>query len=210
LPTAFENEPPKTKEERLIETKLNRAEAAIDKEDYEQAEQIYIDISKMELSDKQKITLFDGMGDLYCHYWDYKKALEYYKKALLLKEKLFGKADIMVADSYIIIGKICYYDNYNKSVTEKYFDDALDIYITVFEEDSLEVADLYYKIGNVYFDLGKYDKVLAYYEKAVKIREKVLGKKHEDTKQTYTTIADIYAVLGNKEKANVYYQKAEW
>jgi tetratricopeptide (TPR) repeat protein len=139
--------------DKFIETKLKQAEEAVGKYDYKQAEEIYNDLLKMELPDKLKIALYDGMGELYYYqYGGSKTVLRYYQKALDLKINLFGKLDVTVADSYINIGKVYYNDKDNdndKEIAEKYFDNALDIYRT--ELNKVKLENSYMNIGKIIY-----------------------------------------------------------
>ncbi len=51
-------------------------------------------------------------------------------------------------------------------------------------------------------------KALANLKKSLEIREKILGKKHPHTIQSYSDIGLLYEYFNNKELALRYYQKA--
>jgi tetratricopeptide (TPR) repeat protein len=66
----------------------------------------------------------------------------------------------------------------------------------------------YNNIGNVYDDLGDYDKALEYHNKALEIRKSVLGENHPDTASSYDNIGIVYRNLGDYDKALEYHFKA--
>jgi tetratricopeptide (TPR) repeat protein len=47
-------------------------------------------------------------------------------------------------------------------------------------------------LGNYYENQDDYQEALKWYEKALVIQEKVLGKDHPDTAETYNNIAFVY------------------
>ncbi|MBK9356574.1 MAG: tetratricopeptide repeat protein [Bacteroidales bacterium] len=75
-------------------------------------------------------------------------------------------------------------------------------------EESNEVADNYNAIGVVYHDKGDISTSLDNYLSALRIREKVLGYKHEDVATTLDNIGVLYCDLGNYQKALEYCEHA--
>ena len=159
-------------------------------------------------SEAEKAWRFNAIGQVY-HYkiGDYDKALEYYFKALEIREKVLGKEHPSTANSYNNIGTV-YSDmgDYDKAL-EYYFKD-LAISEKVLGKEHPDTATSYNNIGTVYSDKGDYDKALEYLFMAKDIREQKLGPEHPLTRKTYHNIGFVYEEMGNKEEAQKWYDKA--
>ena len=138
---------------------------------------------------------------------DYDKALEYYFKALEIREKVLDKEHPDIATSYNNIGSV--YDDkgdYDKAL--EYYFKALEIREKVLGKEHPDIATLYNNIGFVYGTKGDYDKALEYHLKALAIKEKVLGEEHPSTATLYNNIGYVYYSKGDYDKALEYHLKA--
>ena len=132
--------------------------------------------------------------------------MEYYLKALDIREKTLGAEHPDVATSYNSIGGI--YDSqgdYPKAL--EYYSKALDIREKTLGAEHPNVATSYNNIGNVYDSLGDYPKALEYYLKDLTICEKVLGAEHPNVATSYNNIGCVYDSQGDYSKALEYYLK---
>ena len=77
--------------------------------------------------------------------------------------------------------------------------------ISLDEEKTDKYIALY---SQILYTIGEYDKALEYYQKSLKIREKVYGKEHPDTAESYNNIGSVYNSKGEYDKALEYYQKS--
>jgi tetratricopeptide (TPR) repeat protein len=75
-------------------------------------------------------------------------------------------------------------------------------------DNSERLALLYHRLGVGDNALARYAKALEWYFKALATREKVLGKDHRDTAETYNNIAGVYYSQGDYAKALEWYEKA--
>ena len=167
--------------------------------------------SKEGFTDKENLNkiiyLFNQIGVGYYILGDYIQALEYYKKALAIDEKVYGKDHPETATSYNNIGLV--YNTLGEPAQAlEYHNKALAIKEKVYVKDHPETATSYNNIGSVYDELGDYQRALEYYNKALAIREKVYGKDHPDTAISYNNIGYIYYELSNYTQALEYYNKA--
>ena len=138
---------------------------------------------------------------------NYPKALEFYTKALNIREKVLGKDHPDTAFSYNNIGSVYYrMGNYPKAL--EFHTKALNIREKALGKDHPTTADSYNSIGNDYYYMGNYPKALEFYTKALNIREKILGKDHPDTAFSYNNIGAVYNAMGNYPKALEFHTKA--
>ena len=152
-------------------------------------------------------TSYNNIGAVYCSQGDYDKALEYYSKALAIKEKVLGLEHPDTATFYGNIGAVYYnLGDYDKAL--EYYFKALAIREKVLGKEHPSTATSYNNIGLVYDNLGDYDKALEYYFKALAICEKVLGPEHPSTATSYGNIGAVYYKLGDYDKALEYFSKA--
>ena len=151
--------------------------------------------------------LYHRIGWSYDDLGDYNKALEYYGKALEIRESKLGKDHPDTAATYNNIALV--YDNkgdYDKAL--EYYGKALEIRESKLGEDHPYTAATYNNIAEAYRAKGDYDKAMEYYGKALKIKESKLGKDHPDTATTYNNIAAVHYAKGDYDKALEYYGKA--
>jgi hypothetical protein len=130
-----------------------------------------------------------GLGFMYgCQY---KEAMEWYERALAIRENVLGTEHFDIGIIYNNIAWVI------KGLGE--YDKALEWYkkaITTFEKvlgkEHPDTATTYNNIAEVYRSQGEYAKALEWYKKALAIDEKVLGKEHPDTAATCNNIAEVY------------------
>lgn len=134
------------------------------------------------------------------------KALNYYKKALKIDEKLANNS-LNLAKTYNNIAQH-YYDIKKYKKSKKYYKKALDIKKVILEESNLSLSITYNNLGFLYINLKKYKKALKYFKKALIIRKQKLKKNHYDLATTYFGIANTYNSLQKYKKAIKLYKKA--
>ena len=151
--------------------------------------------------------LYNEIGLVYYKQGDYEKALEYYRKALVIKEKQLGNNHPSTSITYNNIGLVYKKQGDYKKALE-YYRKALAIREKVLGKEHPDTATTYNNIGGVYYKQGDYEKMMEYYKKSLAIREKVLVKEHPDMATTYNNIGLVYNKQGNYEKALEYFSKA--
>ena len=152
-------------------------------------------------------SVFHNIGYGYYCMGDHDKALEYYGKALEIRESKLGKDHPYTATTYNNIAVV--YDakgDYDKAL--EYYGKALEIRESKLGKDHPDTAQTFNNIATVHYEKGDYDKALECYGKALEISESKLGKDHPDTATTYNNIAAVYDDMGDYDKALEYYMKA--
>jgi len=162
------------------------------------------------LSDSQLLAIADTLNNiarLYSKIRDCNKAIEIFKKVLLIRVEILGLRHLKTATSYNNIG-FAYngMSDYDKAL--EYYNKALEIREEVLGLRHPDTAQSYNNIGVVYDKIGDYTKALEYYNEALKIREEVLGLQHPNTADSYNNIGLACDSIGEYTKALEYYNEA--
>ena len=153
------------------------------------------------------VTTYNNIALVYQDQGDYVKALEYYKKALAIREKVQGPEHPDTATTYNNIAGV-YQDQGDYVKSLEYYKKALAISEKVQGLEHPDTATTYNNIAGVYKAQGDYVKSLEYYKKALAIREKVLGPEHPSTATTYNNIGRLYYDMHDYAEAKRYLQRA--
>ncbi len=165
-------------------------------------------ISAIEQEETETLaSVFHNIGYGYYYMGDYDKALEYFGKALEIRESKLGKDHPSTATTYNNIAKVFMaLGNYVKAL--EYLEKDMEISESKLGKDHTDTATTYNDIALVYSNMCDYGKSLMYYEKAKDIYESKLGKDHPYTATTYNNIALVYKAKGDYDNALEYYGKA--
>jgi tetratricopeptide (TPR) repeat protein len=141
---------------------------------------------------------------------DYTLALEFYKKALTIREKSLGVDHLDTALSYNNIGSV--YSEIGKyEMALKFLQKALAIREKSLGLEHTDTAKSYDNIGNAYIgdsyiEGEGYERALELYKKALAIREKALGLEHPDTATSYNNLGKVYGEMNKHEIALEFYR----
>ncbi len=137
----------------------------------------------------------------YAYYLQYEpdSALAYYQRTLEIRENLYGKNHIKVADIHDKIG-LAYDDRGDYQDALKYKLLAIKIAQELTGEE-LALGDFYTSAGASYELIGNYEKALSYYEEGFKYRRSVLDSTHLYIAASYNNIALIQEIKGAYEQA---------
>jgi tetratricopeptide (TPR) repeat protein len=159
-------------------------------------------------SDIDKARRYDAIGQVFRYsIGDYDKALEYYRKALKVREEVLGYEHPDTAMSYNNIGYVYWIKGMNDEAL-RYLNMAKDIREKILEPDHPDTATSYNNIGLIYRAKEEYDEALMYHNMALEIRERVLGQEHPDTAMSYNNIGYVYRNKNELDKALKYYKIA--
>ena len=137
----------------------------------------------------------------------YSISLEYFNKALAIREKVSGTEDPKVAAYCHNIGNVSSrLGDYPKAL--EYLNRALNIREKLLGLEHPDIAMSYNSIGGVYSHQGNDSKALEYLSKALTINEKIYGSKHPIVAASYNNVGYIYSRQGECPKALEYYNKA--
>lgn len=150
---------------------------------------------------------FNKVAVVYVTRGNYKKAQEYYRKALAICERILGTQHSNTATIYNNIALVYFWQaEYEKA--QEYYEKALEISEQVLGTYHHETATTYSNLGMVFYAQSEYEKAKEYNKKALAIRKRILGSNHPDTAVAYNNVALPYDALGEYETAQEYYAKA--
>ncbi|HEV7350949.1 tetratricopeptide repeat protein [Telluribacter sp.] len=138
---------------------------------------------------------------------EYQEAKELLEKAVLTKEKHFGKDHPETAASYhslALVFRVLGDYQEAKELLEK----AVLTNEKHFGKDHPETAASYHSLANVLRVLGEYQEAKELLEKAVLTKEKHFGKDHPETAKSYHSLALVLRELGEYEEAKELLEKA--
>ncbi|MEO8150384.1 MAG: tetratricopeptide repeat protein [Bacteroidia bacterium] len=116
------------------------------------------------------------IGEINFSITQHRKARQYFKLAMAIREKVNGKKSEACAQSLNSIGSLNFViGRYRKA--RKYYKQALEIREKVSGKDQSNYASTLNNIGACYYAKVKYDRALKYFQQALTIREKALGIK---------------------------------
>jgi tetratricopeptide (TPR) repeat protein len=153
---------------------------------------------------KQKIyegNAFNAIGTSFMNKGNYPKTLEYYLKALKVREEIGDKKG--VGSCYNNIG-VVYREQSNYPKALEYNLKALQIRTEIGDKQGMGVC--YSNIGSIYLSQSNYSNALEYNLKALKINEEINDK--HGIGDCYTYIGVVYYYQSNYPKALEYYLKS--
>jgi tetratricopeptide (TPR) repeat protein len=163
-----------------------------------------INLNPSELQDDAGIC--SSCGDLFSHFGEYDKALEFYQQCLKIELKKFGNGHPSVASSYNNIGSTWE----NKGECDKaleFYQKCLEIDLKNLGNQHPSVATSYLNIGLAWNNKGEYDKALEFYQKCLEIDLNTLGNQHPHVAVSYFRIGSAWKNKGEYDKALEFYQQ---
>ncbi len=172
--------------------------------DYQQALEAYLEAAQLESGNAEYLNM---VGKVYYILANYNKAIEYFKKALVLDTGAHGEEHPKVAIRWNNLGGAWFsLGNYQKAI--RYFEKALAIDRKSYGEEHPKVAIKWNNLGSAWSSLGNYQKAIGYYEKALAIDRKSYGEEHPSVARDCNNLGLAWSSLGNYQKAIRCYQKA--
>lgn len=131
---------------------------------------------------------------------DYEGSAKLSKQALELYENLSYIEDTLAAKAYYNLGVAN--KNLRKfTLAKSFFENALDIRMSVLGKNSLEVADTYEALGALNRELGDFPQALKYISTALGIKLSLQGQEGESVARTYYNLALIYFSTANYDRS---------
>lgn len=144
-----------------------------------------------------------NIGEVCKNKGDFAMALVWYKKALVIWEKMYGTDDLKTAIVYNNMAELYLNDEcYNDALS--LYQKALDIYSKALDTNHPDIAMLYSNMANALFLQRNFNDAMEWFMKALAIREKVLLPNDPDMASSYYNIAMVYYYQ------NEYDQALEW
>ncbi|MEM7133162.1 MAG: FxSxx-COOH system tetratricopeptide repeat protein [Chloroflexota bacterium] len=148
--------------------------------------------------------------ELGTHLWqigDYEGALRYAEKSHLVREELFGKDHLDVAESLTLLGRI--YRALGKFAdTKPYFERALAIRQKYLDSQHELIAESLQNLGRCHQELNQLHNAMAYLQQALEMYQQVLGKEHELVAECHNNVGTCSYTMGDHEKALSHLKRA--
>jgi tetratricopeptide (TPR) repeat protein len=173
----------------------------------EKAQQVYEILLKQATNENENAHIYDKLGSVKLLQGEYKEALTFYEKSLLIRRQLLSANDLDLAKSYCHIGLV-YYNMAEYSKTLSFYEKSSEIQQQSLPPNHPDLASTYNNIGSVYSKMGEYSKALSSYQKALEIKQKLLPSNHPDLAKLYDNIGLMYKDMSEYRKAISFHEKA--
>lgn len=176
--------------------------------------QIYGDLHPM------VATCIHSLGSVYASQGNLEKALGFYKKAYLIRLQILGETHPSTQNSQKEIARseamlnsalpdslssgniyMAYYNNHDYAKAQKSFSTALRVLMAHETDNSQQIADLYYTMGQIDAAEDDYPTGLRHCEKAIDIWEKTKGKTGANLAMAYYSVGLFCFAIKNYHKA---------
>jgi len=147
------------------------------------------------------------LGTLYNFLANYTQALLCLKRALDIREKVYGRRHPEVAMVQNIIGNVLLNQGKYKEAMN-YYESSLKTRLEYLGNDHPSVASSYNNIAIAYYDQGEYTFSLINYKRSLEIRCVCYGENHPDVAASYNNIGALYYDLKKYDLALENYEKA--
>ena len=137
----------------------------------------------------------------------YNIALRYLRKALTLALSITENTKLLGIIYYNI--STVYQEKSNMNLAMKYYHKALKFELKFDStSQSLDLADIYYGLGQVYEKTHDLLNALVQFERSLDIRKQCLASDHPLIEETLSTLGFVYTKQGNTDKALAYWIEA--
>ena len=151
--------------------------------------------------------ILNTSGLVYHSIGEYSLAEGFHKKALMIREKIFGEDHTDTASSYNNLASVYIsLGQYNQA--KELLEKALVIWKKINGENHVDVAASYNNLASVYSSLGEYNQAKELHEKALVIWKKIFGEGHAEVATGYDNLASVYSSLGKYSQAKGLHEKA--
>jgi tetratricopeptide (TPR) repeat protein len=154
-----------------------------------------------------KGNLLNDLGGCHQSLLELSIALNYYERALEIRQSTFGDHD---DDTVISLNNIAaaYNDLGEFALAVEYNKRALEIWLNAPEESNRYIAGSYNNISVSYGGLGEYGQAVEYAKEALNLFLNTQGERHPDVAYALINVGGIYANMGDPKRAQGYVQKA--
>jgi tetratricopeptide (TPR) repeat protein len=164
-------------------------------------------IDKSGIQNESNSEILDSFGEIFVHFAEYDKALDFYERCLDIRNKTLGTMHPDVAYSINSIGNVLRRKGeYDKALV--FFQKGLEIRILLYGAEHLSVAKSKNNIANALSDLGNLEKALEMYQQSLDILLKTLGAEHPLVAISNNNIGILWDHKSEYDKALEFFQKS--
>ena len=150
---------------------------------------------------------FNNLGVVLYHSGNYKKAKQYYQKALNITENSFGLEHVETAMSQSNLA-VLLNELGDKALAEDLLCQAIATRTKILGIDHHETVTASSNLALILYDNNDFEKALPLFERCLKIRESTLGEFHRETATSLNNLALISTDLGKFNDAKILYERA--
>lgn len=145
------------------------------------------------------------LGEIFAHFGEFDKALEFYQKCLGIQINLETENDDL-ARTYNGIGAV-WYQKGGYDMALEFHQKSLSIRLNINGSDHPRVAESYNDIGLIWSEKGEFNKALSYYYQSLAILLKTLGSGHPSVAESYNNIGADFYRIGDHNKALEFFRQ---
>ncbi|MDH7446017.1 CHAT domain-containing protein [Aquimarina sp. 2201CG14-23] len=142
-------------------------------------------------------------GNGYTYVGQYKKAINFYKKSLVICSKLLGNDHILMGSTHLNIG-ITYESSKDYEKALFHIKKAFEIY----KKNAIPPSKLYGAFAGVYSSLGDHEKAIYFFEKELSVSKKNYGEDLLDISETLHNMSKVFFDKKDFDKAHHYARKS--
>jgi hypothetical protein len=156
-----------------------------------------------------KAHILNDVGYGYSALGQNRQAMEYYQKALEIREEVLGEKHQDTARSFNNLGA-SYAEIREYKQALEFLQKALEIRIELFGENHRDTAESLDNIAATYGDMGEHKRALGLKQEAMEIRKELLGEHHPDTTisivNVTTTLVHLNRLLEARQLIDGYFK----
>lgn len=146
------------------------------------------------------------LGLVYMSGGKYSQAQEQMHRALSLREESIKNKDTFIAAAYNDLGLV--YSQSDKDRALDYYEQALDMYLTLYGNNDPRIAIANINIGIIYRDLELYGDAVNNFETALRIWSSNFSQPHPSKAIALYNLGQTYLMLNDTKTAMEYYRQA--
>ena len=174
---------------------------------FDKSEEIYQILLEQTTHESEKAPIYNQLGLAKYNQGQYKEAITFYEKSLVIKEKTLPQHDPSLAISYNnIVEAYRSIGEYSKALS--YYEKSLEIRQQSLPPNHPDLASSYTNIGLVFSNMGEYSKALSYHERSLEIQQQSLPPNHPSLAGSYMNIGNVYRNMGEYSKALSSHEKS--
>lgn len=162
---------------------------------------------KQTVDDELKANLFNDLGRCYYKILEFQPALNWYQRALEIRQSIFGDWHADTAESLNDIA-VVYSDFDEHERALEYDKKALEIRLKVLGEHNHDTALSYMNIGGSYARVGEYERAIECAQKSLDLFLDLHGEQHPYVAHALIGFGATYNNMGNAKRAQEYAQKS--
>lgn len=159
-----------------------------------------------EMSEQTALSYFK-IGGIFEEQKNYPLTLEYFQKALDIRQQLEPQEPLLIANCYVALGGVfAMQGDYSQGM--EYIDKAFEIRKELLNPIHDDIAEIYYNFAFIQTQFGEYAEAVKNYQLAADILILLHGENYIHVADAYHNMASMYLTMGDLEHAETYTQKA--